>query len=193
MSPGRVRLPCLCLAVLLLAGCVRPLADTRSQGRRETDVAQRMLNHDAGHGRYALDPSQAFVMPVLEASPPPRFPPGYAVASLSPTTLCSSLVVEADGSVRAAGLLQAPGCVDPAQAPPELAEAVRQALEQWRFSPARLCTYADAASRARQWRGGGCDGEPVGARAIPVTPAWAFTFQVRNGRHEVVQRRAGAR
>jgi len=33
----------------------------------------------------------------------------------------------------------------------------------------------------------------VEARAIPVTLAWAFTFQVRNGRHEVVQRRAGAR
>lgn len=182
----------LALVVLLAGGCASHGRLAGGQEWRETEVGQRMIDH-TGSGRYAMEPHQAFVMPVLESAPLPQFSPDYAMQSLPPTTLCSALVVQADGSVSEGGLVSGPGCIEPGQAPPELAAAVVDALGRWRFSPALLCTYPDAAARNREWMGRACDGQPLQAEPVPVTLAWAFTFQVRNGRHEVVQARTGAR
>ena len=82
--------------------------------------------------------------------------------------------------------------MDPA-AQPLLGKAVLDAVSAWRFKPAMFCTYPDAATRDRDWNGDGCTGAVVEARPVAVTLAYAFTFEVRNGRHQVGAARVGGR
>ncbi|MBD9369402.1 hypothetical protein [Xanthomonas sp. XNM01] len=168
-----VRIGSLGLAILLLAGCT-----TRSAG-----VEQRMIL-PVGAQRHEMADHQAFVFPAPDGNQPPDFPKGYAPSELPPTTLCASLVVERDGSVRDVALLDDPQCASAAQAP-ALAAAVTAALADWRFYPALLCTYPDAATRERDWTPSACTGGASEARAVAVTLAYAFTFEVRQGRRRV--------
>lgn len=52
-----------------------------------------------------------------------------------------------------------------------------------------FCDYPDAASRDRDWNGNGCAGERVQARVVPVSLAYAFTFEIREGRQRVATRK----
>jgi hypothetical protein len=93
------------------------------------------------------------------------------------------------GAVGAVSLIEAPGCQPPGTAPQALADSIRQTLLQWRFEPARFCHYADPAARRRA--AGGCDVAATSVQPVPVSLAWAFTFQIRDGQREVVQRQQG--
>lgn len=169
-------------AACLLAACAStggPVAPDHSTG-----VGQRMIQPE-GSARYDMSSHQAFVMPLPEANPAPVFPAGYPLQDLSSTTVCTSLVVGADGGVRDVTPLDAPGCQAPGQVPEAFGEAVRAAVSGWRFSPAMFCTYPDAATRDRDWTGQGCAGAVTTAEAVPVTLAWAFTFEVRHGQGHV--------
>lgn len=167
------RLPVLVSGLALLAGCA-----TRTAG-----VEQRLILPE-GSARYELADHQAFVFPAPLGNGPPSFPEGFGKDELPPTTLCASLVVEADGTVRDIALLDDPGCAA-ADPQPLLASAVVDAVSAWRFAPAMFCTYPDAATRDRDWNGQGCAGAVAEARPVAVTLAYAFTFEVRNGRPRV--------
>ena len=157
----------------LLAGCA-----TRTAG-----VDQRLILPEGG-ARHEMAENQAFVFPAPQGNAPPAFPVGFGKDELPPTTLCATLVVEADGAVRDVAILDEPGCMD-AGTQPLLASAVIDAVSAWRFTPPVFCTYPDAAARDRDWDGRGCPGEVVEIRPVAVTLAYAFTFEVRNGRARV--------
>ncbi len=162
------------LLLALCAGCAS----------RSADVQQRMIL-PAGAPRYEMADHQAFVFPAPRQNALPGFPPGALPEFLPPTTLCASLVVDAQGGVREIALMSGdPGCDDPLAAP-VLGEAVREALAHWRFSPALFCSYPDAATRDRDWTGTGCAGAALDARPVAVSLAYAFTFEVRDGRPKV--------
>ena len=176
------------LACLLLAagpgGCASTL--------RNTDVGQQMIQ-PAGNPRYEMASHQAFVMPRPQANPAPAFPDDYRPAGEVSATLCVAVVVAEDGAVRGITPIDAPGCVATGAAPALLEASVRNTVSAWRFSPAMLCTYPDAASRDRDWNGHGCAGAVEEARRVPVTLAWAFTFSMRDGQPRVTSVGAGRR
>ncbi|WP_024869475.1 energy transducer TonB [Pseudoxanthomonas suwonensis] len=173
-----------------LAGCVLVLALGACTSRL-AGVDQRMMVPE-GVARYEMASNQAFVFPAPRENPAPAFPPELAQRELPPTTLCAGFVVDPEGHVRQAKLLQDPGCAPP-EAQPQLGAAVVEAVSSWRFDPAVLCVYPDATTRDRDWNGVGCAGAVAEARPVAVTLGWAFTFEVREGRAQVVATRNRAR
>ena len=158
---------------VLLAACA-----TRTAG-----VEQRMIV-PAGTARHEMAANQAFVYPQAQDNAAPVFPAGYERADLAPTTLCARLVVGEDGAVRDVALLDESGCSSPGEQP-QLGTAVLAAVSAWRYEPAAFCDYPDAATRDRDWNGVGCAGAVVQTRPVAVTLAYAFTFEVHNGRQRV--------
>lgn len=150
---------------------------------RTAEVEQRLILPE-GQARYEMAAHQAFVFPRALAQTTPAFPQDGLPRALPPTTVCASLVVDADGGVGAVKPLRDPGCSDP-EAQPRLAAAMLEAVSSWRFVPAMFCIYPDAATRDRDWNGDGCAGAVAEARPVAVTLAYAFTFEVRNGRAQV--------
>ena len=167
--------------LLVLTACA-----TRTAG-----VDQRLILPEGGK-RYELEDRQAFVFPAPQGNASPGFPQGFGARDLPPTTLCARFVVDPDGGIRDVAAIREVGCMDPA-AQPLLGKAVLDAVSAWRFKPAMFCTYPDAAARDRDWNGDGCTGAVVEARPVAVTLAYAFTFEVRNGRHQVGAARVGGR
>jgi hypothetical protein len=150
---------------------------------RTATVDQRLILPE-GSARYELAEHQAFVFPSPRDNAAPGFPQGFEPRELPPTTLCTSFVVDAAGGVGEVKLLAEPGCVDPALQP-RLGGAVLAAVSAWRYEPAVFCNYPDAATRDRDWNGSGCAGAVQEATPVAVSLAYAFTFEVRNGRQRV--------
>jgi len=165
------------VVLLALGACTSRLAG----------LDQRMIVPE-GATRYEMASNQAFVFPTPRENPAPAFPPELTRRELPPTTLCAGFVVDPEGHVRQAKLLQDPGCAPP-EAQPQLGAAVVEAVSSWRFDPAVLCVYPDATTRDRDWNGVGCAGAVAEARPVAVTLGWAFTFEVREGRAQVVAAR----
>ena len=161
------------LLVLLLGGCATRI-----------DTVDKRLILPEGATRYEMATHQAFVYPVPLQNPAPVFPEDFAPRELAATTICVAFIVDGEGlATSLAPLLQA-GCVPP-DSMPALRDAVLSAMAGWRFKPAMFCDYPDAATRDRDWTGEGCAGEQVEASIVPVSLAYAFTFEVRSGKHRV--------
>ncbi|WP_372018809.1 energy transducer TonB [Pseudoxanthomonas sp. 10H] len=150
---------------------------------RTAAVDQRLILPE-GSARYELADHQAFVFPVPAGNAAPGFPGAFEPRELPPTTLCASFVVDVTGVVRHVRLLRDPGCADPG-VQPQLGATVVAAVSEWHYQPAMFCTYPDADTRNRDWNGNGCAGAVEEAMPVAVTLAYAFTFEVRNGRQRV--------
>jgi|GEM_PF-73141 len=157
---------------------------------RAAGVEQRMILPE-GAARYEMTENQAFVFPAPRGNATPAFPQAFVARELAPTTLCASFVVTAEGAVRDVALLEEAGCSS-AAAQPLLGTAVLEAVSAWRFDPAMFCIYPDAATRDRDWNGDGCAGAVAEAKPVAVMLAYAFTFEVRNGRQRVDAARSTA-
>lgn len=179
---------CLLLAALLGA-CASSAPPSPSPG---TGVDLRMIEPAAG-SRYEPASHQAFVMAQPLHLPEPVFPQAYLGDGPLPATLCAAVVIDESGVVARTHLVAAPECMPPEQVPVVLESAVREAVLAWRFRPAMLCTYADAATRERDWTGRGCAGAVQEARRLPLSLAWAFTFELQDGQPRVSSARAGGR
>lgn len=168
-----VGLMSLAAAVCLLAACTT----------RTAAVDQRLILPE-GSARYDMADNQAFVFPEPRDNETPGFPDDFGPQELAPTTLCASFVVDAAGGVGKVKLLEDPGCVAP-ELQPQLGKAVLEAVSAWHYKSAAFCDYPDAATRDRDWNGVGCAGAVAETRPVAVTLAYAFTFEVRNGRQRV--------
>ncbi|WP_184645365.1 hypothetical protein [Xanthomonas sp. 3307] len=180
------------LLALGLTGCASQVPrEAPQQTQRIDSVDQRMLETGFGAApgaaavqSYQMQPQQVFRMPQPLQAPTPQLPADSPRRSLSPTTVCVRVVLSAQGAVERSALLDdRPDCSAGAQ--PEMADllqAVQDAVAQWRFVPAAICTYADPAQRPAQ--DGRCD-DAQSVQEVPVTLAYAFTFEVRQGKASV--------
>lgn len=157
----------------MLAGCATRI-----------DTVDKRLILPEGATRYEIAAHQAFVYPVPLQNPMPVFPMDYAPRELEATTICVSFIVDVEGMIADLKPLSQAGCAPP-DSLPALRDAVLSAMADWRFKPAMFCDYPDADTRDHDWTGEGCAGEQVEARVLPVSLAYAFTFEVRNGKHRV--------
>lgn len=161
------------LTIVLVSGCAH----------RIDSVEQRMLL-PASAARYDMAAHQAFVYPAPMDNAAPSFPLGEMPRELAPVTLCVGFVVDGEGRATEVSPLLQPGCADP-QSQPALRDAALAAVSTWRFQPALFCDYSDAATRDRDWNGHGCAGAVVQSRVVPVSLAYAFTFEIREGRQRI--------
>lgn len=151
---------------------------------RADSITQRVLLPESAE-RYAMAAHQAFVYPVPIRTPGPAFPAAGMPRVLPPLTLCVGFVVDAEGRATQVSPLIQEGCDDGASQP-LLRDAALAAVAAWAFEPAMFCDYPDAAARDRDWNGYGCAGDNVQAHVVPVSLAYAFTFEIREGRQRVV-------
>ena len=170
------------LAWWILAGWVLSGCATRTG-----NVDQRMLLPDSAT-HYEMQPHQAFVFPLPQHNPAPVLPASLVVRELPPTTVCIAFVVDVRGVTSEVKRLEQPGCETQSKVA-HLQAAAMSAVATWRFSPAMFCEYPDAATRERDWNGDGCAGDRVETSVVPVSLAYAFTFEVRNGKGRVVSKK----
>ncbi|MDQ1092183.1 hypothetical protein QE400_001596 [Xanthomonas sacchari] len=184
-----------------VTGCASQAPREAMQPTQRIDsVDQRMLETGGGAApgaaavpSYRMQPQQVFRMPQPLRAPTPQLPADSPRRSLAATTVCVRVILSAQGAVERSALLDdRPDCSAGAQ--PQMADllqAVQEAVAQWQFVPAAICTYADPAQRPAQ--DGRCDGAQS-VQEVPVTLAYAFTFEVRQGKASVQSGRvSGAR
>ncbi|NYF20578.1 hypothetical protein HDC36_002039 [Xanthomonas sp. JAI131] len=187
---------CLASACLCLASCASQ--PQREQTQRLDSVDQRLLapRGDGAPGgaitAYTMQPQQVFRMPQPLDAPTPQLPADSPRRTLAPTTVCVRVILSAQGAVqRSEPLRDREECRAGALADnADLLQAVQQEVARWRFVPAAICTYADPAQRPAME--GRCD-DAVSVEEVPVTLAYAFTFEVREGKASVQAGRVGGR
>lgn len=193
MSMRRICLTGLCLC---LASCASQ--PQREQTQRLDSVDQRLLapRGDGAAGgaitAYTMQPQQVFRMPQPLDAATPQLPADSPRRTLAPTTVCVRVILSAQGAVqRSEPLHDREECSAGALADnADLLQAVQQEVAAWRFVPAAICTYADPAQRPALE--GRCD-DAVSVEAVPVTLAYAFTFEVREGKASVQAGRVDGR
>jgi hypothetical protein len=177
----------LCAALAACASTPDTYEATRSDA-----VDRRLLSPSVGAGgagridSYAMQPQQAFRMPLLHDNLEPVLPADTARTTLPPTTVCVRVIIDAQGAVqRTEPLLDRAECAaggEPANR--DLLQAVDRAALTWQYKPAAICHYHDVAPK----RAGDCaDADRI--EPVPVTLNYAFTFQMERGKVRV--QRAG--
>lgn len=181
---------CVLVLGVMLAGCATT-PDTYEATRSDA-VDQRLLSPSvrqagaAAIDSYAMQPQQAFRMPLLHDNVDPALPADTARTTLPPTTVCVRVIIDAQGAVqRAEPLLDRAECAaggEPTNR--DLLQAVDRAVLTWQYEPAAICHYREVAPK----RPGDCaDAERI--EPVPVTLNYAFTFQMERGQMRV--KRAG--
>ncbi|CTP91589.1 hypothetical protein [Xanthomonas graminis] len=187
---------CVASLCLCLASCASQ--PQREQTQRLDSVDQRLLapgGDGASAGAisaYAMQPQQVFRLPQPLDAATPQLPADSPRRTLAPTTVCVRVVLSAQGAVqRSEPLHDREECGAGVLADnADLLQAVQQEVARWRFVPAAICTYADPAQRPAVE--GRCD-DAVSVEEVPVTLAYAFTFEVREGKASVQAGRVGGR
>jgi len=193
MSLRRICLASVCLG---LASCASQ--PQREQARRLDSVDQRLLapRGDGAAGgaiaAYTMQPQQVFRMPQPLDAATPQLPADSPRRTLAPTTVCVRVILSAQGAVqRSEPLHDREECEAGALADnADLLQAVQQEVAHWRFVPAAICTYADPAQRPAV--ADRCD-DAATVEEVPVTLAYAFTFEVRQGKASVQAGSLGGR
>jgi outer membrane PBP1 activator LpoA protein len=186
----RVRGFAYALSALSLAACAtHPTAAPQDTVARNANVDQRMLMPESGAcggaqvQRYALAATEVFRMPQPQEAPSPALPDDSPRKTLTPTTVCARVILDAQGAVQRAELLNdREDCAAGGEAAnADLVQAMLGKVRQWRFAPAALCHFAaDRPPTDSQSCQGAQRVEPV-----PVTLLYAFTFEVEQGRVHV--------
>ncbi|WP_369943437.1 hypothetical protein [Xanthomonas medicagonis] len=175
-------------ASLCLVGCASQ--PPREQAQRLDSVDQRLLapgGDGAAAGSitpYRMQPQQVFRMPQPLDAATPQLPSDSPRQTLAPTTVCVRVILTAQGAVqRSEPLHDREDCNAGALADnADLLQAVQQQIAHWRFVPAAICTYTDPAQRPAV--ADRCDAA-ASIEEVPVTLAYAFTFEVRQGKASV--------
>lgn len=164
--------------IAVVAGCAT----------RSASVDQRLILPQSGD-RYAMEDRQLFLMPMLLGNESPEFPSSLQLHDLPPTTVCAEVTISDTGVVeRVTPLRDAEGCGDGA-APlvADLERSVEARLLQWRYEPAAICTFRDA--QAMEEADGLCLEQQAERKPVAVRLAYAFTFEVREGKGRVARNR----
>lgn len=165
---------------LLVAACV--IVALGACASRGATVGKRMVL-PPGALAMTLEKRQGFLMAVPIHEPLPRLE--TAAGPDGRTEVCVEIVIDAEGTVPEAR--HTPG-VDGCHATPDPAyvTATLDAVRQWRYFAAAVCTFPEGQAKT-----GDCSGEDVVVRAVPIRLTYAFAFERMAGRTRVRARRAG--
>ncbi len=157
---------------LLLAAC-----------KTTTGAVDKQFVLPPGAAQYRVREDQIFLAPDTLGDPPlPAYPAPLLEQHLAPVAVCVDVVVSAEG--RATGLAQhtgIPGCPDaddPALAP--FVQASMEAIQQWTFLAAAICTFPPGMPSDDR-----CAGEGVVEQPVAVRLTYRFEFSQHAGRGRV--------
>ncbi len=173
--------------LLALCACASEHDSIEEKTVRSGNVDGRLLQPNTqGNGAaqvrtYQLHSQERFRMPQPQVAPTPGLPADSPRTSLAPTTVCARAIINAEGVVQRVDALDDRGeCHAGATVEnADLLQAVRDALLQWRYQPAAVCTYAADATKPDD------ENDCAGAEkieAVPVSLMYAFTFELREGK-----------
>jgi hypothetical protein len=175
-------------ALLVLTACATRVARVDPAPADSARVDHTLLLR-SGQPRYEMDELTLFVMPMELESPSPVFPPAIAAGDVAPVTVCVEAWLDAAGDItRLLPARGGDGC--PQRSDIQAAtyeQAVVKAMQAWTFSAAAICHFPERlrAQRAR----GDCRGKEVELTHVSVRLTYAFTFERRAGRAQIVSRR----
>lgn len=175
------------LLILGAAGCTSVERLTTVERRDENVDHQRLRAQPAGGGaqvaEYALQATEGYRMPQLNAAPDPVVGARDPRRELAPTRVCLQVVIDAEGRVeRSLPLTDRSECsagIEAQNAP--LLEAAQEAVAMWRYAPAAVCHFAKGQVPADR---GDCR-SAVRVEPVPVSLLYAFTFEIVKGQHVV--------
>ncbi|MDE1959266.1 MAG: hypothetical protein KGI40_09295 [Xanthomonadaceae bacterium] len=157
-------------ACVLLAACAtttppRPAAPSLSGIARYEPVSR------PDEARYQLQSGQTSNAPAATRWSDPVYPPALVALNLPTQVLLVKLVIDTEGHV--AQVLADAGSPD-TRGPHAAAflQAIRTAVQDWRFDPLRIVT----------WKDRGADRMRVSTRTLPYSLEYRFTFSIVDGK-----------
>ncbi|WP_298573856.1 hypothetical protein [uncultured Luteimonas sp.] len=165
------------LCVAGVAGC-RSTPVEPPEPVASVDVA--VVPPPPGASRMQLDPSQAFVFPLLLQSEMPAYPPDLLAQRLPPLTLCVDVDIGADGVVTGVGHRQDEDCPGAGPHAPRFADALETSVRRWRFDPALVCRTPDGRAAEDACAEPDSIDTPVALRL-----SYAFVFSQEDGLPQV--------
>jgi hypothetical protein len=165
------------LLPLLMAACA---AVSRPGPVAQVDTSFQVFIPPGAQG-YELPRNEKIVLGESIAQPAPVYPAAWVSRKMGEQIVCLEIEIDAHGLVYASRPLYAmPGCPASAKAvAPAFEVAARDAVMQWRFHPAVVCTFqmgVDAYAK-----GNDCDAEGAKVTPIAIKLAFAFTFTQTHG------------
>lgn len=131
--------------------------ETRSVYASDGNVSAQPLQASSSE-RYPRESDATYALPYPAAeNAVPQYPAGLLSSRLPPVNVQASLVVDGDGAVTDATIIEGDSV------PPEFAQSVLVAVRSWRFSPLK---------RRKEGK----------VEALPFSQQYTFTFRQVNGR-----------
>ena len=154
-------------AIVLLAGCAQT-AKKKPAAPGVGSASYRVAN-DTGMAHYELAMGQIATGATLEAHEPPAYPETMLAACPSLVDIPARVIVGTQGSVDEVRM-------NPPAAQLPFADAVRQAVRGWRYSPLTITHWAADADGTSH---------PVDTEAKPFSLDYVFTFRCEHGHASV--------
>ena len=139
-----------------------------------------------GATRMQLDPSQAFVFPLLVESSMPEYPPDLLALRLAPLTLCVDVDIDEQGGVSQVRRRDDMECEAAGPHVPRFAAALEDSVRSWRFDPALVCRTPDG--RAAK---DACAEPDAIDTPVVLRLSYAFVFSQHDGRPQVELKQGG--
>lgn len=159
------------LMIVLTAGC-----------RTAPEVGMRMIL-PPGAAVMDVPKDKVLLMAAPVSQPLPVLPAG--LPGTREVSLCIELIVDEIGAVRSAvPIYELPECpLAEARIDPRIVAATTDAVMEWQFLAAAVCTFADGALKTED-----CSGNAVEVSAIPIRLSYMFSFE-RTGKVTAQQAR----
>ena len=154
-------------AATLLAGCAH-LAPEPPTGTGVGSASYRTAT-GTGLAHYQLALGQTAMGATLQAHEAPAYPPSMLASCPPQVELPARVIVDAQGRVGDVRM-------DPSPAQRPFADAVRLAVQGWRYAPLTITRWAADAQG---------DSHPVDSEAKPFSLDYVFTFRCEHGRASV--------
>jgi hypothetical protein len=159
-----IRVAAALAAVALLAGCAH--AARKPPVAPGIGSASYRTAADAGLAHYSLAMGQIAMGATLEAHEPPVYPAALLTHCPSLVELPARVIVGADGHVSEVRM-------DTPSGQQPFADAVRQAVQGWRYVPLTITRWAADA---------GGNSHPVDSETKPFSLDYVFAFRCEHGR-----------
>lgn len=146
-----------------------------------TGIVDRRMILPPAADKYSVDEDQRFLMAIPVRAPIPEFPQEMANRG-GPRKICVEFVVTSDGLVEQIEFIDTtlPDCQTTNLEDSIFREAVTEALTQWSFIGAAICTFPEGVEKDDD-----CQGEGVEVRAVPIRLMYVFTFDTKSGRASI--------
>ena len=169
----------LALGLACGAGCrTTPLETPAVDPVGTVDMA--LVPPAAGTARMQLDPSQAFVFPLLRESQLPEYPPELLALRLDTQALCVDVDIDAQGLVSQVRGRDDADCAAAGPHASRFAAALEASVRQWQFDPALVCRTPDGRAAADACAEPDAIDTPVALRL-----SYAFVFSQQDGQPRV--------